>query len=177
MRCTTCGAENLPGLRFCEQCAAPLAATPASPETAPASQPMQICPSCDAENLPELRFCEQCATPLAAASPAAPEAASEKAPAPAPALHPPQRAVRVCPACGAENVPGLRFCEQCATPLGVQAPASAPVRPAVPRPPAPARIAPPVRRRRRWPLALGASWPSSPASCSCHRPPWPRSGR
>jgi hypothetical protein len=49
MRCPRCQAENPAGMRFCGQCAAPLAAA---------------CPSCGASNPPGHKFCGQCAAPL-----------------------------------------------------------------------------------------------------------------
>jgi class 3 adenylate cyclase len=49
MRCSRCHAENPAGMRFCGQCAAPLAAA---------------CPSCGAANPPESKFCGSCAVPL-----------------------------------------------------------------------------------------------------------------
>jgi hypothetical protein len=49
MRCTKCGAENREGARFCNDCAAPLAAQ---------------CPACGAVNKPGARFCDGCATAL-----------------------------------------------------------------------------------------------------------------
>jgi class 3 adenylate cyclase len=49
MKCPRCQAENPPGMKFCGQCAAPLAA---------------VCPSCGASNPPENKFCGQCATSL-----------------------------------------------------------------------------------------------------------------
>src|SRR6266545_5721189 len=49
MQCPRCHAENAAGIRFCGQCAAPLA----SP-----------CPSCGVSNPPENKFCGQCAAPL-----------------------------------------------------------------------------------------------------------------
>jgi class 3 adenylate cyclase len=52
--CSTCGAENKPGRRFCLECAAPL-------ET--------ICPSCGAANEPVAKFCGSCASPLAVPEP------------------------------------------------------------------------------------------------------------
>src|SRR5262245_18853591 len=62
MRCPRCQAENPPGMRFCGQCAAPLAA---------------VCPSCGASNPPGHKFCGQCAAPLpAAAAPELPAPAS-----------------------------------------------------------------------------------------------------
>jgi class 3 adenylate cyclase/tetratricopeptide (TPR) repeat protein len=49
MKCPRCQAENPPGMRFCGQCAAPLAA---------------VCPSCGSANPPGNKFCGQCATLL-----------------------------------------------------------------------------------------------------------------
>ena len=49
MRCPRCQYENSTGMKFCGQCAAPLAST---------------CPSCGAVNPPENKFCGQCAAPL-----------------------------------------------------------------------------------------------------------------
>ena len=49
MKCPRCHHENLTGMKFCGQCAAPLAST---------------CPSCGAANPPENKFCGQCAAPL-----------------------------------------------------------------------------------------------------------------
>jgi len=49
MQCPRCQHENLAGMRFCGQCAAPLGA---------------ICASCGATNPPDNKFCGQCAAPL-----------------------------------------------------------------------------------------------------------------
>ena len=49
MRCPRCQHENPTGMKFCGQCAAPLAST---------------CPSCGAVNPPENKFCGQCAAPF-----------------------------------------------------------------------------------------------------------------
>ena len=49
MTCPRCQAENLPGTRFCGQCAEPLAS---------------VCPSCRASNPPANKFCGQYAAPL-----------------------------------------------------------------------------------------------------------------
>jgi class 3 adenylate cyclase/tetratricopeptide (TPR) repeat protein len=48
MRCPRCQHENPTGMKFCGQCAGPLAS----------------CPSCGAANPPENKFCGQCAAPL-----------------------------------------------------------------------------------------------------------------
>jgi len=49
MLCPRCQHENPPGMKFCGECAAPLA---------------PICPSCGAANPADNKFCGQCATPL-----------------------------------------------------------------------------------------------------------------
>ncbi|MDP3768165.1 MAG: adenylate/guanylate cyclase domain-containing protein, partial [Dehalococcoidia bacterium] len=49
MKCPRCQHENPPGMKFCGQCAAPLAS---------------VCPACGTANPPENKFCGQCATPL-----------------------------------------------------------------------------------------------------------------
>ena len=49
MQCPRCRAENPAGMKFCGQCAAPLASS---------------CPSCGAANPPGHKFCGQCATSL-----------------------------------------------------------------------------------------------------------------
>jgi class 3 adenylate cyclase/tetratricopeptide (TPR) repeat protein len=49
VKCPRCQHENPTGMKFCGQCAAPLAST---------------CPSCGAANPPEHKFCGQCAAPL-----------------------------------------------------------------------------------------------------------------
>jgi class 3 adenylate cyclase/tetratricopeptide (TPR) repeat protein len=53
MKCPQCQAENPSDMRFCGQCAAPLAA---------------VCPSCGSANPPGNKFCGQCATPLTGAT-------------------------------------------------------------------------------------------------------------
>lgn len=104
MKCPNCGAENKPGLRFCEQCATPLAAEK--------PKPAQACSRCGAQNASGLRFCEQCAAPLIEEKP---------------------KAVQTCPKCGAQNASSLRFCEQCAAPLAEPRPRPAPAPPALAR--------------------------------------------
>src|SRR5262244_2704544 len=49
MRCPRCEADNPEGMKFCIECAAPLA---------------RRCPQCDAANPPQAKFCGQCATSL-----------------------------------------------------------------------------------------------------------------
>ena len=61
MQCPRCRHENPSGMKFCGECAAPLAST---------------CPSCGAANPPEHKFCGQCAAPLRT-TPTAPSVAPE----------------------------------------------------------------------------------------------------
>ncbi len=66
MQCSRCQYDNPPGMKFCGECAAPLASK---------------CPSCGAANPPEHKFCGQCAAPLRmtpAAKSAAPESYTPK---------------------------------------------------------------------------------------------------
>jgi class 3 adenylate cyclase/tetratricopeptide (TPR) repeat protein len=55
LSCSSCGAENRPGARFCEACGAALGAR---------------CPACGAEHRAGARFCDACGTALAAPEPA-----------------------------------------------------------------------------------------------------------
>jgi class 3 adenylate cyclase/tetratricopeptide (TPR) repeat protein len=54
MQCPRCQHENPTGMKFCGQCAAPLAS---------------VCASCGAPNPPENKFCGQCAGPLVKSAP------------------------------------------------------------------------------------------------------------
>src|SRR5215472_975658 len=49
MRCSSCGAENPGGLKFCNECAAPF---------------KRRCAACGFENSPTAKFCGECAAPL-----------------------------------------------------------------------------------------------------------------
>ena len=50
MTCSACGFENPPGMKFCGECAAPLASR---------------CPQCGGDNPPGFKFCGQCGAALA----------------------------------------------------------------------------------------------------------------
>jgi Double zinc ribbon len=49
MHCSSCGAENPEGLKFCNECAAPF---------------KRQCAKCGFENAATAKFCGECATPL-----------------------------------------------------------------------------------------------------------------
>ncbi len=49
MRCSSCGAQNSEGLKFCNECAAPF---------------KRRCATCGFENAPAAKFCGECAAPL-----------------------------------------------------------------------------------------------------------------
>jgi class 3 adenylate cyclase/tetratricopeptide (TPR) repeat protein len=55
MQCTRCGGDNLEGMKFCIECAAPL---------------VRRCPQCDFANPPQAKFCGQCAAALSGPPPA-----------------------------------------------------------------------------------------------------------
>ena len=54
MRCSTCGFDNPEGMKFCGECATPLAL---------------LCRNCNFENPPGFKFCGQCTAPLSPALP------------------------------------------------------------------------------------------------------------
>jgi class 3 adenylate cyclase len=56
MVCSTCGADNEAGRKFCKECGSAL---------------VIICPSCSSPNTPDSKFCGECGSPLTAAAPAA----------------------------------------------------------------------------------------------------------
>src|SRR5438128_913775 len=68
MRCSNCRAENPEGLKFCNECAAPL---------------RRRCARCGFENAPAAKFCGECAAPLNV-----PAAAPRLAQAPGQPVHP-----------------------------------------------------------------------------------------
>jgi hypothetical protein len=53
MRCTKCGAEGLPGKKFCAECAGPLS---------------NRCSKCGSESPPGVRFCADCGAALGASA-------------------------------------------------------------------------------------------------------------
>lgn len=126
MRCNVCGADNLEGAVYCEDCGArlPMAAAPVTqeaPAVSSAPPPPPPVPAPTPESAPP-------PPPIPAPEPAA-------APAPEPAAASPTPAagggVLVCPACAAQNPPGVAFCEDCGaslsdTPATVASAAAAP---------------------------------------------------
>ena len=127
--CPACGAGNVPGEAFCDFCGTPLDAPVPSAEPVPEMEPVSsaeeleietaaaegLAPGAASETAPE-------ATPGAAseAAPPEPPVAAEEAP---PAEEPAAAAVAVleektlCPACGADVLPGEAFCANCGASL------------------------------------------------------------
>lgn len=88
MKCPTCGAENLPGAKFCSQCGTRLPAE--------ASASTLRCSVCGHENPAGSRFCGECGSPLSLQSAITPTSAApstapleQAAQAFAPVLQPP----------------------------------------------------------------------------------------
>ncbi len=116
MRCNVCGADNLEGAAYCEDCGARLPMAAAQP-TQEASQ-ASVAPT---------------PTPVSVApvpTPVTPVEAAPVLPAPTPPVSSPEPATvapaagpTACPACGAQNLPGVAFCEDCGASLS-DAPAS-----------------------------------------------------
>src|SRR6266487_4041816 len=137
MKCPTCGTENDAANRFCDQCGSRLEPSGAAPEmqAAIASQPTAAaatCPSCGAVVLPGEAFCDECGASLSGVAPAA-GAASYDAPTvyapptPSGATSSASPQGLACPACGHQNLPGDRFCDNCGAALDQPAPSAAPV--------------------------------------------------
>jgi uncharacterized OB-fold protein len=135
MKCPTCGTENDAANRFCDQCGSRLEPSGAAPEmqAAIASQPTAAaatCPSCGAVVLPGEAFCDECGASLSGVAPAA-SAASYDAPTvyapPTPngAKSSASPQGLPCPACGHQNLPGDRFCDNCGAALAAPAPVAA----------------------------------------------------
>ncbi|NTW03313.1 MAG: zinc-ribbon domain-containing protein [Oscillochloris sp.] len=145
--CPTCGAQNDPGNRFCDQCGTRLEATPAAsnPGLVPPDQPTvaaPVCPNCGSAVLPGEAFCDNCGADLTAipTSVVAPPPIGADAPtmlASAPTI--PASAAAAggelrCPACGQINLPGEAFCDNCGASLSAPAPAPTPIPVANPEP-------------------------------------------
>lgn len=153
MRCNVCGADNLEGAAYCEDCGARLpVASGAVTQEAPAPT----------------------FTPPPAAVPSAPAPVPTGPPpvalTPTPTYEPPSPAAPAsgnsgsvtCPACGAQNLPGVAFCEDCGASLS-----DAPTSSAAIDPPtvydapsaAPAYSAPATQSRSRLVLSAGKEFP------------------
>ncbi|WP_129628673.1 zinc-ribbon domain-containing protein [Candidatus Oscillochloris fontis] len=140
--CPTCGVQNDPGNRFCDQCGTRLDIPPVTPAMVPSDQPTvtaTVCPKCGDPILPGEAFCDSCgadlstaalpvATPVPADAPtmlaAPPVSVPTPAPTPAPSTQEPR-----CPACGQPNLPGEAFCDHCGASLNAPVPAAAPTIP------------------------------------------------
>src|SRR4051812_23116944 len=106
MRCNVCGADNLEGSVYCEDCGARLPAAQAivTQETPPQPQPLPPLPSPSAEHgAPQVHQPEPAYVPPAATAP-------------------PAGGNVVCAACAASNPAGVAFCEDCGASLGEGAP-------------------------------------------------------
>ena len=74
IKCRNCGAELLPGAKYCSKCRSAVVLeenAPSAENIAPAE--VQRCSSCGAEMLPGAKFCSKCRTPVNGAVSAEPE--------------------------------------------------------------------------------------------------------
>ena len=168
MKCPTCGAENEAGNRFCEQCGSRLdvatgeASAPASPAVQPTAA-TATCPSCGATVLPGEAFCDECGASLNNVAPAAAATISDVPTVQAPIVSsavPASGASVACPACGHQNLPGDRFCDNCGAALDQPAASPPPVAEAPAAPSAPPAAPPDVASPP--PVAEAPAAPSAP---------------
>ncbi|HNP87244.1 MAG TPA: zinc ribbon domain-containing protein [Kouleothrix sp.] len=168
MKCPTCGAENEAGNRFCEQCGSRLdaatgeASAPASPAVQPTAA-TATCPSCGATVLPGEAFCDECGASLNNVAPAAAATISDVPTVQAPIVNsaaPASGASVACPACGHQNLPGDRFCDNCGAALDQPAASPPPVAEAPAAPSAPPAAPPDVASPP--PVAEAPAAPSAP---------------
>ncbi len=117
MKCPTCGAENDPANRFCDQCGTrldqPAAQSQEQAEQTMVAQPASVatvCPNCGAPVLPGEAFCDNCGSALTGPAPDT----SSVAPAPAATT---AASGLTCPACGSPVAPGDAFCDNCGASL------------------------------------------------------------
>ena len=151
INCPTCGAQNDPGNRFCDQCGIRIdSAAPTIPPAAAAVAPVTgsaaiTCPNCGAAVLPGEAFCDNCGAALNAlpppSAPVSPDAPTMMAQVSAPTPAPVAPVVTptatggglLCRVCGHQNLPGETFCDTCGADLTTVAPTPvAPVPPVAP---------------------------------------------
>ncbi|MGC8800676.1 MAG: zinc-ribbon domain-containing protein [Chloroflexus sp.] len=156
--CPSCGAQNEPTNRFCDQCGTRLVSP--TPMTVSPDQPTALapsCPVCGATVLPGERFCDNCGADLLN-TPAAPSIPSDQATL----IAPPDAPQLFCPSCGDPVLPGERFCDHCGADLShLTAPSSDAL--TVIAPPAPEPSAPPSADAPTI-IAPPAPEPSAPPS-------------
>ena len=138
MRCSVCGADNIEGSVYCEDCGARL---PGSPSAAPSSSGVAAALTQEASAVSHVPPAPiPVATPVPAPTPPVPS----PEPIPAPPLPPPVCSI-ACGACGANNPPGVAFCEDCGASLSETPPPAVPTEfsPPVSYDPAPVGVQPP----------------------------------
>lgn len=137
--CSKCGAENLPGAKFCQMCASSLVETGTGADVARKGGPSlsttvvfsidppekQVCPICEAVNDGDWAFCQQCGSKLSStpvpAGAEADAAESNKKHTFATTIRASQLAEKLrnvpatvaCPKCSQQLVAGAAFCHTC----------------------------------------------------------------
>lgn len=126
MNCSDCQTPIQPGAAYCDNCGAPVSASP--PNLAAAATPMAggsiVCPQCQTTAMPGEAFCGNCGASLAqvGATPAYQPSAAPSA-VPAAPYQPPaaQQSAISCSQCGASLATGSAFCDNCGAAVGSSA--------------------------------------------------------
>ncbi len=134
------------------------------------------CPTCGSQQPAGARFCDQCGTPLgqsqpAVATDAAPAVAASAAVA-APMAQSGPGGGLICPVCGAANIPGEVFCENCGASLVGTPPTPVSAGVATPQP---INVTPaPVTQAAPPPVVVTPALVSTPQPIPMTMPPHPR---
>lgn len=146
--CTVCGAENMEGSIYCEDCGArlPVSSGSAAPSPAPISAPPVASAPAPAPAPAPTPQPEPAAEPTREALPAVPEAGGDN----------------VCGTCGAVNPPGEAYCEDCGAALDGAGSSSAIPPAAISETPPPITATPPVSAPRTPMEAVAAAAAGKP---------------
>jgi len=133
--CTKCGREVVAGKRFCGGCGLALPV-----EAAPLVEAAAVCVQCGSALVAGKKFCKQCGHAVGEVAPAT-DVVPIPEPAPVVEAKPvAEPAIPVCGQCGAELVPGKKFCRQCGFAVGGAAVVAEPIPAAEPAPAAEIKV-------------------------------------
>lgn len=120
MRCNVCGADNLEGSAYCEDCGArlPAGSGAAAPVATPVATPVVAAPVAAPPPVAVAApVTQEQPSPVVAPPSVEPVSPPPVSAAPEPPVAAATPGIIVCPACSAQNPPGVAFCEDCGASL------------------------------------------------------------